>query len=125
MNKDSKIVRARASFVRQNPRKLRLVVDSVRGMEPLKAVNYLKLLPQRAAKVVLAVYQQAIGNGKNNLGISPADLRTKSVQVMGGPKVARKPDVHAHGARFDRGVRNKTLSHVFLELEEVKNGTKS
>lgn len=119
------VVTAKASFVRNTPRKTRLVVDAVRGLKPTDAVVRLKLLNKRAAEPVLKVMQQAIGNAKNNFGLSPADLKTKSIQVMGGPHVAKKADVHAHGARFDRGIRRKTLSHIVIELEGGANGTKS
>ncbi|TSC86793.1 MAG: 50S ribosomal protein L22 [Microgenomates group bacterium Gr01-1014_16] len=123
--KDSKKVKARASFVHNSPRKLRLVLDAIRGLSPQDAISRLKLLPQRAAKPILDVYQQAVGNAKNNFQMSPANLVVASAQILGGPRIAKKSDVHAHGARFDRGIRRKKLSHIEIVLKEGANGAKN
>jgi len=132
-----KTVKAKASFVHNSPRKLRLVLDAVRGLTPADAIASLKLLPQRAAEPILDVFQQAVGNAKNNFSLSPADLVVTSAQILEGPRTAKKADVHAHGARFDRGVRRKRLAHIVIELSEgpasakatagkgEKNGAKS
>ena len=120
-----KQVIARASFVHNSPRKLRLIADAVRHMKPLEAINQLKLIPQRAARPLMLVVQQALGNAKNNSGLSPADLTIASMQIEEGPRTAKKADVHAHGARFNRGIRRKRLSHIKVILqEEEKIGTK-
>lgn len=122
---DSKRVVARASFVHNSPRKLRLVLDAVRELKPQEAMARLKLLPQRAAKPILAVFQQAVGNAKNNFQMSPADLVVTSAQILEGPRTAKKADVHAHGARFDRGIRRKRLAHIEIVLKEEARGAKS
>lgn len=113
-----KTVKAKASFVHNSPRKLRLVLDAVRGLTPTDAIARLKLMPQRAAEPILDVVQQAVGNAKNNFSLSPADLVVASAQILEGPRIAKKADVHAHGARFDRGVRRKKLAHIVIELVE-------
>lgn len=95
--------------------------------DPNVAVSYLKNMPQRAVRPVLNLYLQALGNAKNNMKLSPSELIVKSLLVHEGPKGAKKMDVHAHGARFDRGVRRKRLAHISLVLEtkEVQSGTES
>lgn len=115
MNK-TKTITARASFVRLSPRKLREVADSVRGISPAKAVDQLKLLPKRAARTLLDVFQQALGNAKNNFKISPETLTVKTITIQDGPRSKRR-DAHAHGARFDAGTRKKKTSHVTVVLE--------
>jgi large subunit ribosomal protein L22 len=112
---DKNIV-AKASFIHASPRKLRLVAKAVRDLEVIPAIDQLKLMPKRAARPILAVYQQALGNAKNNFQASPADLKVVSLQIHEGPRGARKADVHAHGARFNRGVRRKRMAHISLEL---------
>jgi large subunit ribosomal protein L22 len=120
----SKIVSARSSFVRTSPRKMRLVANAVRKMDPNRAVEQLKIMPWKAAAPLLAVFQQALANAKNNFQLSPADMVIFSLQVGEGPHGAKKADVHAHGARFARGVRQKKLSHISLELvERSQHGT--
>lgn len=115
-----KRVMARASFVHSSPRKLQLIAEAVRLMKPMDAINHLKLLPHGAARPLLLIFQQAMGNAKNNLAMSPADLVINSLQIQGGPRGAKKADVHAHGARFDRGVRRKKMAHINLVLTEKK-----
>lgn len=115
-NNKSTLIKAKASFVHNSPRKLKVVADAVRKMEPNAAVAMLKLMPQAAAKTLLTVYQQALGNAKNNFSVSTGDLTLESLQILGGPRGAKKADVHAHGARFDRGVRRKRMAHIVIEL---------
>ena len=113
---ERKIVTAGASFVHQSPRKLRLVADAVRELDPDKAIGQLKLLPHRSAGILLKVFQQAMGNAKNSPGVSPGGLKIKSLQIEEGPRGPKREDVHAHGARYDRGVRRKRMAHIKLEL---------
>lgn len=116
INEKSKVVVARASFVRQSPRKLRKVMNAVKDMDLTTAVASLKNAPQKSAKMLWAVYQQGLANAKNNFNLSPGDLTVKSVVIEEGPRGPKKADVHAHGARYDRGVRRKRLAHIKLEL---------
>ncbi len=118
----TKVVTARASFVRTSPRKLRLVADAVRKLDPNRAVEQLKLMPKQAARPVLSVFVQALANAKNNFQLSPADMRIANLQVHEGPRGPKKADVHAHGARFDRGVRRKRMAHITLELAATGGG---
>lgn len=121
----SKKIIAKAKFVKGSPRKIRYVADAVRGMEMTRAIQALKVLPQRAARVVLKVYQQALGNAKV-AAVSPADLVVESLQVHEGPRFKRR-DVHAHGARFNSGIRHKKMAHITLILNDKKEvyGAKS
>lgn len=111
---------AKASFVSNSPRKVRLVADAVRGLGPEEAVAALRLLPHRAARPLLLVFQQALGNAKNNFKLSPADLSVITLAVGEGPRGPKRADVHSHGARFDRGIRRKRMSHITLVLSGGK-----
>lgn len=116
------IVKARANFVMMGPRKLRLVARAVRGLTPQAAMNQLKLLPKRAAGAVLSVFEQAMGNAKNNFKLSPENLRVKMLAINDGPRGPKRMD-RSHGARFDRGIKRRKFAHINLELEEAgKNG---
>lgn len=121
-NMEKQII-AKASFVRMSPRKLRLVSDAVKPLSIDLAIAQLKILRKRAGSVILKVIQQAVGNAKNNLKLSPADLKIKSILVGEGPRYKRS-DRHSHGARFDSGIRHKRNSHITVILEN-KNGTQS
>lgn len=125
---NNKLVKASASYVGYSPRKLREVAMAIKQLPPVKAVEMLANINKRAVRPIKLVYQQAIGNAKNNLKLSLEQLRTKSLLIEEGPKGGKKADVHAHGARFDRGIRRKKFAHIKLVLEEkaqegAKNGT--
>lgn len=110
-----KVIIARASYVGMSPRKLRLVADAVRKLSPARAIEALTILPKRAGKVLLGVYQQALGNAKNNFKMSPEILKVKSLQIGEGARFKRRDK--SHGARFDSGVKRRKTAHVILELE--------
>lgn len=110
------MITAKASFVRTSPRKLRIVARAVAGLKPLEAISQLKLMHKKGAEVVLDIFQQAMGNAKNNFKVSPETLKVKSVQIEEGPRLKRR-DSHAHGARFDAGIRRKRMAHVIVILE--------
>ncbi|KKU03085.1 MAG: 50S ribosomal protein L22 [Candidatus Amesbacteria bacterium GW2011_GWB1_47_26] len=115
------IIKAKASSVMTSPRKLRLVANAVRGLSPKVAIDQLRLLPKRAARVLLAVFEQAMGNAKNNFKMSPENLKIKSLQINDGPRGPKRMD-RSHGARFDRGVKRRKYAHINLELEEEIHG---
>jgi large subunit ribosomal protein L22 len=113
--KDNQIITAKASFVHTSPRKLRLVAKAVSALTPEKAVWYLKMINKRAARPLLLVMQQAIANAKNNFAANPGLLMIESLQVMEGPRGAKRTD-KSHGARFDRGVKRRRMAHILVKL---------
>jgi large subunit ribosomal protein L22 len=119
----TKNIVARASFLHDSPRKLRLVADAVRGLAPDAAINALKFIPKRASKILIKVFQQGIANAKNNFQISPGNLVVESLQIEEGPRGPKRMD-KSHGARFDRGIKRRRMAHILLKLstKEDKHG---
>lgn len=115
MTNPKKVI-ARASNVTASPRKLRPIATAVAGLSPKQAIIQLELMSKKAAYPLLNVFRQAMGNAKTNFGISPDDLKIEKLEIGEGPRGSRKADVHAHGARFDRGIRKKKLAHITLVL---------
>jgi len=111
-----KLIIAKASNVTTSPRKLRPIATAVAHLNPKQAIVQLQMMSKRAAYPLLNVFLQAMGNAKNNFGVSPDDLKIEKLAIGEGPRGAKKADVHAHGARFDRGIRRKRLSHITLVL---------
>lgn len=76
--------RAVARFVRMSPRKLRQVVDLVRGKEVDKALNILHYTPKAAAQPIEKTLRSAVANILNIEGASkvePEDLFIKEAWV--------------------------------------------
>jgi len=83
--KENQLFKSHAKFIRLSPRKARLVVDKVRGLKALDALNLLKLMPQKAAKEVYKVIKSASANAEHNFGISQTDLTIKEIKADKGP----------------------------------------
>jgi large subunit ribosomal protein L22 len=107
-------VRAQIRYVWQTPRKVRLLVDRVRGMAAIEAVSMLKLLPKRAAGPVLKLLQSAVANAENNYGMASEDLYIAQIAADEGP-VRPWRRFGARG-RFKRIV--KRSSHIKVVLRE-------
>jgi large subunit ribosomal protein L22 len=107
-------VRAQIRYVWQTPRKVRLVVDSVRGMAAEEALGMLRLMPKRAADPVLKLLKSAVANAENNFGMAVEDLYIASIMADGGP-VRPWRRFGARG-RFKRIV--KRSSHITMVLRE-------
>ena len=67
-------VGALAKGVRISPRKVRLVVDMVRGKKVDEALTILKFSPTPAARAVAKVVKSATANAENNFQMEPSDL---------------------------------------------------
>lgn len=75
--------------VRTAPRKIRLVIDLIRGREVPEALTLLKYLPRGASPVVAKILQSAVANaGQKELG-DPESLRIVRAYVDGGPVLKR------------------------------------
>ena len=107
-------VRAQNRYVWQSPRKVRLVVDRVRGMDALEAMSVLTLMPQRAAQPVRKLISSAVANAENNLGMAGEDLYVAHISADEGP-IRRW---RRFGARGRFKPIKKRSSHVTVILRE-------
>ena len=77
--------RAVVRYVRMAPRKVRLIVDMVRGRNAAESLALLKYMPHAAARVVEQLLNSAVANaGQKELG-EPEDLKVVRAFVDGGP----------------------------------------
>ena len=107
-------IRAQSRYVWQSPRKVRLVVDRVRGMAALEAMGMLNLMPQRAARSVHKLLNSAVANAENNYGMAGEDLYIAHISADEGP-VRRWRRFGARG-RF-KPIRKRS-SHITVVLRE-------
>ena len=83
---------ARARFVRGSARKMRQVVNLVRGKQVNEALNMLSLLPKSAALPVRKTVQSAAANAlaaEGTAHLKAEDLRIARITVDGGPSMKR------------------------------------
>ena len=106
-------VKAKTSWVRISPRKLARVVDIVRGKIVTKALDALKFMPQKGARILEKVLKSAIANAKNNYKLAVEDLVICEAYVNQGV-VMRRWRARARGRAAP--IRKKT-SHLTVWVE--------
>jgi large subunit ribosomal protein L22 len=82
-------VRATVKFVKMSPRKIRLVVDAVRGMPANQAIAMLRHMPQKAAFEVGKAVKSALANAETNYNLSPDDMFVSRISADEGPTQKR------------------------------------
>ncbi|HHV64513.1 MAG TPA: 50S ribosomal protein L22 [Peptococcaceae bacterium] len=108
--------KAVAKYIRISPRKVRQVVDLIRGKKVDEAFAILKFTPQISREPVTKVLKSAVANAEHNLDLSPDDLYVTKIYVDQGPTLKRiKP--RAQG-RADR-IRKRT-SHITVFVGDKK-----
>jgi len=78
------MVKAQAKFLRISPRKLKLVIDLVRGLGVFEALEQLSFLNKKAAGLVMALLKSAMANAEHNFKLKPADLFIKKIVAAQG-----------------------------------------
>lgn len=79
-------------FIGSSPRKMRLVIDLIRGMQVDKALEVLHFSPKHSSKDAEKTLRSAVANLMNSddaTRIEPQDLYVKEVFVNQGPTIKR------------------------------------
>ncbi len=105
-------VRAVAKYIRMSPRKVRLVVDLVRGRDVDEALTMLRFTPKAAARVVAKVIASAAANADEAYGISSDELYISDIRADAGPTLKRG----RAGARGRYKPILKRSSHITVVL---------
>jgi large subunit ribosomal protein L22 len=107
-------VKAHLNYLRIAPRKVRLVVDLIRGKSVQEARNILNFTVKRAALPVRKLLDSAVANAKNNFNLDEKKLYIKKIFVNEGPKLKRY-----RAASRGRAVEiQKKTSHITIILDE-------
>ena len=109
-------VRAQAKYVRTSPRKVREVVDLIRGKSVAEARTTLVFANRGASGIVAKVLNSAVANAENNNNLSADDLYVTEAYVDEGPTLKRW-QFRAMG-RVNR-IRKRS-SHVTIAVDERK-----
>jgi large subunit ribosomal protein L22 len=82
-------VRAVAKNTGVSPRKVRPLVDMIRGKKVDEAITTLRFTPTPTARVVAKVVKSAAANAENNFQMLPSDLKIVSIYVDEAPAMKR------------------------------------
>jgi large subunit ribosomal protein L22 len=112
------LVRAEAKHVRSSARKVRLVLEDIRGRSVVDARRQLLFSPRAAAKDVELVLRSAVTNAEVNHGLSPDDLVVAEAFANEGVTIKRfKPRARGRASRI-----NKRTSHITILLRSLTDG---
>ncbi len=107
-------IRAQAKYLRVPPTKLRLLTRPLTGKQVEEALAALSFMPQRGARLVKKVVEQAVANAGQRPQVDVDTLFVKSICVDGGP-VLKRFMARAMG-RVNRIL--KRTSHLTVVLAE-------
>ena len=107
--------RAITRFIRLSPRKVRLVVDQIRGKGVEEALNILKFTPKRSALIVSKTLRTAVANAESTQSVDVDQLYVKQANVDEAGMWKRfTPRAQGRATRI-----RKRLSHITIVLDEV------
>ena len=107
-------VRAYTKNARMAPKKVREVAREIQGMNAAKALQTLKFVPRKSARLLEKTLQYAIANAENNHDLVGESLTISSAIIQEGPAFKRfRP-----AARGSAHPYKKRTSHIEIILSE-------
>lgn len=106
--------KAHANNVRIAPRKVKLVIDLIRGKQVGEAIAILRHTPKAASPVVEKLLNSAIANAEHNYQMDVNKLVVEQVYANEGPTMKRfRPRAMGRASRI-----NKRTSHITIVVSE-------
>ncbi len=106
--------KATARTVRIAARKVRLVIDLIRGKNVAEAFSILKFTPKSASPVIAKVLKSAVANAENNFDLDREDLYVSKAIANEGPTLKRfRPRAKGSASPI-----NKRTSHITIVVSE-------
>jgi len=107
-------IRAEVTFLPQSAQKVRLVLDTVRGLDANQALENLRLVNKRAGEPVLKLLKSAVADAEENFGVSRDGLYV--AQIFANEAPTRKWRRFGARGRFKPILRRQ--SHITIVLRE-------
>jgi large subunit ribosomal protein L22 len=106
--------RAVARYIRVSPRKVRLIMDEIRGRRIEEALNQLSFAPQKGAFILKKLISSAVANAEQNFKMDVDKLYIKRIYADEGPILKRfRPRAMGRAMRI-----RKRTSHLTVVLDE-------
>jgi len=107
--------KAKLNHLRISPRKVRLVLNLVRGLKVSEAQAQLSLLNKKSSEPVLKLVNSVLANAENNFSLKKDNLYIKEIFADEGPTLKR-----SRPRAFGRAnpIRKRT-THVNITLGEI------
>lgn len=106
--------KAVAKYVRISPRKVRLIMDRIRGKRVEEALNLLAFTPNKGAFILKKLVNSALSNAEQNSDVDVDDLYIKRIFADEGPTLKRyRPRAMGRATRI-----RKRTAHLTVVLDE-------
>ena len=106
--------KANLKYLRISPRKVKIVLDLIRGKDVATATAILLNTPKAASEPLMKLLKSACANAENNFSMDPEKLVITQVFATPGPILKRMmPRAQGRAYRI-----NKKTSHVTLAVTE-------
>ncbi len=113
---EEKQAKAIAKFVRIAPRKVRIVMNLIRGKDIADAYAILKFTPKRGSGIIEKVLKSAVANAENNYDMDGANLYVAACYVDQGPTLKRIQP-RSRGQAFSILKRTSHITVIVKEKE--------
>ena len=111
---EAKVARAYLRYARISPRKVKIVLDLIRGKDAATAMAILKNTPKSASEYLVKLLASAVANAENNFGMDVSKLYVSECFVSAAPTLKRiMPRARGRAFRI-----MKRTSHVTLAVKE-------
>lgn len=107
-------VQAVTKYVRMSPKKVRDVALEIQGRRAVEALELLRFIPRKSARLLAKTLQSAIANAENNNNLSSDDLYISRALIESGPVLKR----FRAGARGTAKPIRKRTSHIRIILTD-------
>lgn len=106
---------ALTKYNRISPKKVREVARAIQGYPATEALELLRFIPRKSARLIHKTLKSAVANAENNHNLNSDDLVIKSAIVEDGPAF-RRFKAAARGSA--KPIRKRT-SHIRVVLAET------
>ncbi|MFH1045913.1 MAG: 50S ribosomal protein L22 [Candidatus Omnitrophota bacterium] len=109
------VARAHERYLRISPRKVRYVIDLIRGEAVPKAMAMLGVVNRGAAKPVQKALKSVLSNALRNPTVKSDELIISTIMADSGPMLKR---FRAAAMGRATSIRHRT-THLFIELSRI------
>jgi large subunit ribosomal protein L22 len=102
-------------FARISARKVRPLADLIRGKFADEALDILKYMPHRGARLLEKVLKSALGNAEDRRAGNISNLTVVDARVDGGP-ILKRIQPRARGMAF---MIKKRMAHIRVSLDNL------
>ena len=106
--------KAHLKYARISPRKVKIVLDLIRGKDVAQAMAILKNTPKSASEYLTKLLRSAVANAENNFNMDASKLYVSECFVCPGP-ILKRIMPRAQGRAFRI---LKRTSHITLAVAE-------